>query len=330
MIILVSKDFLPLAHALQKRYHEPLIELFDHPHWLRDLAHDNQGKFIARLTIIGHGDNLYSDDQVYFGGNQQEKVMLVDEFAHILLDLLKYNERLKPGFCKHLKVIDIIDCHQGKQEWIAQIIAKRFHEDPYIREHSAHIKINSFVNQHHPHAGSILMPHPKEKHTLSFYAFDSIKTYTQYKKGHTMLDQQKTALHHLLQLPGHTKQLANGQNIESAITELQNEYEATQKAERALLKSHTHKHLHIADPRQYVDEHSECQAPVAKPPFSTKKAKRSTHVSHSVFNKNTTTHHPRIPHPKHTSYLEGNTFKQAEDPTDEGSFNGQIKQRKHR
>lgn len=325
MIILLSKDFRPLAQALHKLYAEPVIELFDHPNWLHDLLLDNQGKFTSRLSIIGHSDSLYSDDQAYFGGNQHEKIMLLEEFSHLLMNLLKYNERLKPGFCRHLKKIDIIDCHIGERKFIARFIAEQFQNDAYLKEQGAHITIHSFANQHHPNAGSILMPHVRKSSTLSFYTFDSTQAYTQYKEVHNMLEEQKTALHHLGQIPGHTSKLTNGQNREEAIDQLQSQYEASQKKEHKLLKTHTQKKLHIADPRNYLDKHPECQITVAEATQpGAKKTKHSAHGSQSMFSKTSPAphHHPSpIPHHKHTSYLEGSMFKQQPNKLIENESN---------
>lgn len=132
MIIIVSKDFRPLAHALQKIYNESVIELIDHPNWLHDLMTENKGKYPARLTIIGHGDSVYGGDESYFGGNQHEKILLLEEFSHRLITLLKFNEKQKPGFCQHLKTIDIIDCHNGEKTFIAQSIAEQLQKTPIL------------------------------------------------------------------------------------------------------------------------------------------------------------------------------------------------------
>jgi len=309
MIIMVSKDFRPLARALQKLYNESVIELFDHPNWLRDLIADNKGKYPARLTIIGHGDSIYGGDESYFGGNQHEKIMLLEEFSHLLITLLKFNERQKPGFCQHLKKIDIIDCHNSERAFIAQSIAEQLQRDPYLREHGMHITINGFANLRHPHAGSILMPHARESNTLSFYTFDSTKAYLQYKEVHDELNEQKKTLHHLVQMPRNADR-------EETIAELQKQYDATQKKERTLLKTHTHKALHITDPRQYFDKHTECQIALANATATPKKTQHASHPSQSMFAKKVPANHQTIstiPHHRHTSYLEGSMFKQDPD-----------------
>lgn len=308
MIILVSKDFLPFAQALQERYDEPIVNFWDHPNWLHDLVSENDGKPISRLSIIGHGDSIYGEDQAFFGGNIQERVMLIEDFAHLLITLLKYNERLKPGFCRHLHQIDIIDCHIGERKFIAQIVAEYMQADPYLGEHATHIKLNGFVSPHHPKSGSILMPSQDNNQSLSFYTFDSTHAYQQYQTIHEKVEELKLTLHNLAHMPGHTKLLSNGQSRSEATTQLQKQYDTLLIKEQKLLKQHTQKAKHITDPRQYFSKHPECQITVADRSHDPKK---KIHVQKLFSPKHAATQ-PQVPHRehhKHTSYLEGSMFK---------------------
>lgn len=308
MIILVSKDFLPFAQALQERYDEPIVNFWDHPDWLHDLLSENDGKLISRLSIIGHGDSVYGEDQAFFGGNTKEQVMLIEEFSHLLITLLKYNERLRPGFCRHLNQIDIIDCHLGERKFIAQIVAEYMQADPYLGEHATHIKINGFVNPHHPKAGSILMPNKDNHQSLIFYTFDSTHAYQQYQTVHEKVEELKLTLHNLAQMPGHTTLLSNGQSRSEASDQLQKQYDKLLIKEQKLLKQHTQKAKHITDPRQYFSKHPECQITIAN---SSHVSKKTAHPQKFFTPKHTKTqpHAPHRDHHQHTSYLEGNMFK---------------------
>lgn len=316
MIILLSKDFRSFALALQDLYAEPGLECLEQSKWQHDLTADNDGKFISRLSIIGHSDSFYGEDQSFFGGNLHERVMQMDEFVHSLINLLKYNERRNPGFCKHLKHIDIIDCHISEKKFVAPIVAEYFHDDEYLREYGAHITISSFANSHHPKAGTVLMPHPLQSNTLSFYTFDSAKAFNQFQKVHHELAELESDHHNLQQMPGHTVLLSNGQSRDETSDLLEKQCEDLRKKESIILKNNTHKVQHISDPRDYLDNHTACQVRVAE----AKSHPRHHHVPHKYskapLKKSTRSAHspqffgqkPAYSHPKHTSYLEGNTL----------------------
>jgi hypothetical protein len=303
MLILVSQDFFPFAQALEQLYAEPIINFVHHSNWLHNLVEINSGKFISRISIIGHSDSFYGEDQSFFGGNLSERVMLIDEFIHALMTLIKYNERLKPGFCRHLKHIDLIDCHIGERKFIAQMVAKQFHDDDYLGEYGAHIKISSFAHSHHLKNGTALVMHPEDSQLLSFYSFHSAKAFLDYKNVHQKLSEMSNELHHLEQMPGHTAVLPNGKSREKTIEHLEKQCQNLDKKKQELLQEHTDKVIHIADPRQYLDHHKACQITVAdatyKPAFIKKKSstKLPKHKDH-FFAKNA------CPNPKHTSHLD--------------------------
>ncbi len=313
MIILLSKDFTSFAHALQELYAEPGIECLKQSNWLQDLTSKNDGEFTSRLTIIGHSDSFHGGDQSFFGGNLNERVMLIDEFAHSLINMLKYNERQKPGFCQHLQYIDIIDCHIGERKFIAQIVADYLHDDDYLREYGAHIKISGFANSHHPKSGTVLMPHELQRDTLSFYTFDTPRAFDEYQDIHSKLTELESERHHLQQMPGHTVILTNGQSRNETIARLEKKCETLQKKESKILKEQTHKVLHISDPRQYFDKHKACQILVADAkPLPCLHASKKHSTAHSKKNVPHAPHFfaqkPIHSHPKHTSYLEGSTL----------------------
>lgn len=313
MIILVSKDFAPLAEALQDLYSEPGLAFLTQPNWIQDLHQDNKSKFIRRLSIIGHSDSFYGEEQAFFGGNMNERVMLIEEFSHSLITLLKYNERLKPGFCQHLKHIDLIDCHIGERNFVAQSVAEYFHEDGYLGKHGSHIKISSFANSQHLKSGTVLVTHPQNDHMLSFYSFNSLKAFNEYNDVHHKLDTLRSQLHNLEQMPGHTAMLTNGQSREEGVARLEKKCENLQNRKEKLLKDDTHKVLHISDPRKYLDQHKACQVVVGDVKLKShhaaaKPSKKShkepiKHTPHFFAHKTTSTHS------KHTSYLEGSMFK---------------------
>lgn len=278
MIILVSADFAPLAQALHELYREPIVEFFQQPNWLHDLRAKHPGKFITRLSIIGHSDSFYGEDQSFFGGNPHERVMLIEEFSHSLITLLKYNERLVPGFCKHLKHIDLIDCHLGERKFIAKLVAEYFHADDYLRAHASHLRISSFANSHHLKIGTALVTHPDDDHILSFYTFKSNKYFLEYKTVHQKLAELSEQLHHLEQMPGHTTLLSNGKSRNATIQALEKKCHTLQKKEQKLLKDHTDKTLHISDPRRYLDHHPSCQIEVSHVTTRSKHTEKKSHT----------------------------------------------------
>ena len=331
MIILLSQDFGALALSLQSLYAEPVIDCSEPSKWLHDLAADNEGDFITRLSIIGHSDSFYGDEQSFFGGNMQERVMQMDEFAHSLINMLKYNERRIPGFCKRLQHIDLIDCHVSERKFIAGLVASYFQEDDYLREYGSHITISSFANTHHPKAGTVLMPHPRQNDTLSFYTFDSDKAFRQFQSIHHKLAKLESERHNLQQMPGHTALLANGESRNETITRLTKQCQDLQTQEAMILKDNTHKVHHISDPRAFLDKHTACQITVADatalprhaahPPFKKVPPQKNTRSSHS----------PQLfaqkqpySHPKHTSYLEGNTLRTTKHAAVEEEFVSSI------
>lgn len=324
MIILVSLDFKPLVQALGNLYDEPYVELLDPAEWVHDLSPYSQEKTISRLSIIGHSDSYYGEEQTFFGGNLSERVMLIEEFAHSLINLLKHNERINPGFCKHLKHIDLIDCHVCERKFIAQMIAKYFQEDAFLSQFGSHIIISSFANSKHLTYGTILKTHTKDNEALTFYTFHSIQAFNDYRETHYKLAELRDDLHHLEQMPGHTVLLANGKNREETIILLEKQCQDLEKKEHALLKNNTHKVLHITDPRQYLDKHPACQVVVAdmpktshysKEPTMKKSAKQpAKHKPHFFVAK--TAHHPSKS-ATHTSYLEGHMFHHKSKPTSE-------------
>lgn len=309
MIILVSQDFKSFAQALENLYDEPYIELSEPSEWIRDLSTYT----ISRLTIIGHSDSYYGEEQSFFGGNLGERVMLMEEFAHSLINLLKHNERLKPGFCKRLKHIDLIDFHVAERKFIAKILAKHIQEDAFLSEFGSHFIISSFANAKRPSSGTVLKTHPSNE-ALSFYTFDSKQAFTEYREIYYKLAELRENLHHLEQMPGHTVLLTNGQNREEMIAHLEKECQNLEKVEKNLLKKHTHKSLHITDPRQYLDKHHACQVLVAdmaktshhnKEPTVTKRTKQHAKKPHFFSTKASL---PPAKSATHTSYLEGHMF----------------------
>lgn len=313
MIILVSKDFAPLAEALQDLYSEPGLALLSQSNWIHDLLQDNKGKFIRRLSIIGHSDSFYGEEQVFFGGNTNERVMLIEEFSHSLLALLKYNERLKPGFCQHLKHIDIIDCHIGERNFVAQRVAEYFREDGYLGKNGSHITISSFTNSQHLQSGTVLVTHPQDKHILSLYSFNSLKAFNEYNHVHHKLAALKAQLHNLEKMPGPTAMLTNGQSRKEGVARLKKTCENLQKKKEKLLKDDTHKVLHISDPRNYLDQHKACQIVVGdvklKSHHAVVKLRKKPHKESLTHPPHFFAHQTTSTHSKHTSYLEGSMFK---------------------
>lgn len=314
MIILVSRDFKPLAQALENLYDESHVELLDPADWIFDLSTYDPGKHISRLTIIGHSDSYYGEEQAFFGGNPSERVMLIEEFAHALMNLLKHNERLHPGFCKHLKHIDLIDCHVGEKKFIAEHLAKYIQKDAILGEFGAHFIISSFTNTRRPTNGTVLMPNEENNEVLSFYTFKSIDAFNEYKETHFKLAELRAELHHLEQIPGHTAILSNGKNKADAIAQLEKKCETLEKKEQKILKNHTHKSLHITDPRHYLDKHRACRIVIADLPKPTQTRKEHTmtkHAKHSIkrkphfFATKTEYSHSSA---THTTVLEGHMF----------------------
>ena len=316
MIILVSRDFKPLAQALENLYQEPCVEIYDPADWLYDASSYATEKPISRLTIIGHSDSYYGEEQTFFGGNPSERVMLIEEFAHALMNLLKHNERLNPGFCKHLKNIDFIDCHVGEKKFIAEIIAKRIQDDGILNEFGQHIILGSFANTQHPHCGTLLMPNEKDDTVLSFYTFISSAAFDDYRENQYKLAEIRREIHHIEQMPGHTPVLSNGKNKQEYLAYLEKKCQKLEKKEQILLKDHSHKSLHIADPRAYLDKHSACQIVVADLPQPSHSAKEQTMSKHK---KHPAKHKPHFFSSKdetsasqsatHTTVLEGHMFK---------------------
>ncbi|PJD90650.1 MAG: hypothetical protein CK424_08230 [Legionella sp.] len=264
MIINLSKDFEDLAYALAERYDEPVIEFPGNQNWTHDLSVNTHEKPIKRLTIIGHGDSLYDDNQSMFGGNINERVMQIEDFTHALLMLLKYNERLSPGFCKYLQTIDIIDCHKSELTCKNIEIAEYLYEDAFLKEAGAHIHINGFTNPTHPKFGTTLAPHAKKPQHLLFYAFDSKKAFEDYKKLITAYDDSKIDLHRMEQMPNHPKLGATPEKREQTIESLKTKCENLLEKKKHLLRTKTHKVRHIIDPRDYFKKHPECQILLSK------------------------------------------------------------------
>lgn len=336
MIILLSKDFVRFAEALQKSYDEPIIQFLDSPNWTHDLLIINKGKFVSRLSFIGHSDCFYGEDQVFFGGNLSERVMLIDEFAHALITLLKFNERLKPGFCQHLKTIDIIDCHTGERKFMAQKIAEFLHADSFLAEHGTHIKVTSFAHPDDLKLGTVLLPHPLEHDTVSFYTFDSSKAYTRYKNAHVTYIALKDELHHLEQIPGHSPIQAKAQSREEKITDLKQECDRLLKKKHKILHTQAHGVLHISDPRKYLDKHHECQIMVGKVKVPHHKKRGSTHHTskHHLFAKTApekSKSHPRTH--KHHHNFEDSIFKDQDTQSIEAELtteHGKHKPKHHK
>lgn len=264
MIINLSKDFEDLAYALAKRYREPVIEFPGNYNWTHDLSLNTHEKPIKRLTIIGHGDSLYDDEQSMFGGNSNERIMQTQDFSHVLLSLLKYNERLKPGFCKHIQHIDIIDCHKGEQKFKSREIAEYLHMDAFLKEAGAHISINGFANPTDSKLGTSLRVPTKQPTTLLFYAFDSKKAFDDYKKASTVYEDLKVTLHRTEQIPNNPKLGATPASREKTIETLKAKCDALIAKKKHILHTKTHKVSHIKDPRDYFSDHPECQILLSK------------------------------------------------------------------
>lgn len=266
MIINLSKDYITIATVLGKRYKEPVITFAGPKTWTYHLSEKNGDKLIRRLTIIGHGESIYDDEQSMFGGNINEKIMMTEEFAHSLITLLKYNEREKPGFCAYLKAIDILDFHKSEQTFKSREIAEYLHSDTYLQENVSHLKINSFVNPIHPKLGTRLMPHTTDKETISFYTFDTAEAFTQYKNIQALYDDIKAQLHHVEQMPGHSFASAGISNTDDTIAGLKKECDDLMAKGKKILREKAHHVHHIVDPRKYLDKHSECRTVLSDVP----------------------------------------------------------------
>ena len=295
MISTLSNDFKPLANSLKELYAEPSIECLTHADWFQDLTSVNHGKFISRLTFIGHSDNIYGEQQCFFGGNQHEKVMLMEEFAHLLIKMLQQNEIKKPGFCHHLQHIDLIDCHSGEKRFLAEVLANYLNDDPFIRRHGGHLKISSFANSYHSKGGTMLMPDKLKPDTLLFYSFNLPQSFAKYKHIHKELEELRTELHHLLHLPKHSAVFQNHLIRQERITELEKKRNRLEQAEKHILECQPDNKMLISDPRQYFAQHPDCQIIVSK--LKTPSSRHHKASGPNFFN-------PKISH--HVSIMEEN------------------------
>jgi len=266
MIINLSKDYARIATVLGKLYNEPVMMFPGPKAWTYPLSEKNNGEHIKRLTIIGHGESVYDDEQSMFGGNINEKIMMTEEFAHSLTTLLKYNERENPGFCAYLKAIDILDFHKSERTFKSREIAEYLYSDTYLQENVSHLKINSFVNPIHPKLGTRLMPHTTDKETISFYTFDTAEAFTSYKNIQTLYDDIKAQLHHVEQMPGHSFASAGIANTDDTIDALKKECDDLMAKGKKILREKAHRVHHIVDPRKYLDKHSECRTVLSDVP----------------------------------------------------------------